>query len=68
MSLFCIIGGTKRVMARNRSVRGIAPKHILERDDKFCVSSCTNDWVPLGPLGMCIPMKNENLHPDLKPE
>ena len=41
---FFIIGGTKRVMA---IVRGVASKHILEREDRFCLSSGTNDWASL---------------------
>ena len=44
---FFIIGGTKRVMARNRSVRGVASKHILEREDRSCLFSCTKDRAPL---------------------
>ena len=44
---FFIIGGTKRVMAINRSVRGVASKHILERENRFCLSSGTNDWASL---------------------
>ena len=42
-----MIGGTKGVMARNRSVRGVASKHILERENRFFLSACTNDWGPL---------------------
>ena len=47
MPFFLITGGTKRVMARNRSVRGDASRHISEREDSFCLYSCTNDWVRL---------------------
>ena len=43
-----IVGGTKRIRERNRSVTWtVASKHILEREDRFCRSSCTNDWATL---------------------
>ena len=44
---FFIIGDTKHLMARNMSVWGVASKHILGREDRFCLSSFKNDWVPL---------------------
>ena len=33
-------------MTGNRFVRGVASQHILERKDRFSLSSCTNDWTP----------------------
>ena len=48
MSYFYIIGGTERVMTRNGSIRGIAKKkNVLEREDRLCIFSCTNDWALL---------------------
>ena len=44
---FFMIGGTKCVMAKSRSVRGVASTHIMEWEDRFCLSPCTKDWVPL---------------------
>ena len=73
MSFFHIIGGTKRVMAGNRSDRVVASKQISGRGDRFCISSSKkNDWAPWSsprvPRRVQSQGKTKTSTPDLKPK
>ena len=73
MSFFHIIGGTKRVMAGNRSDRVVASKQISGRGETGSVSPLKkNDWAPWSsprvPSRVQSQGKTKTSTPDLKPK